>query len=299
MFKSVLHMAVLCFVAISPSVVSSKDASKTFTSPDILVLGDSQLPFGSGPSFLDFFENIVDNCGFKPKTSDKLGRQSVAVIGVRSTSLGTWSKRSKSGKRPICRVDPKWKVNAGTFGTVNRSKNIYAQIGQGRNYQFCKPNKSAFEAMFKVDYYDPKLLFLTFLGNSSGTWAKDKQAALKDVKDAIAHLPPHIPCVFMTSAPPYKKRVVDQRRKAQANLKWAFEETGNRCSFVEGFTPETVKANQGVRKHFRQRKSGKVKDPFHPNKRAATLFFRLQHAAICKAVAQQLNPPLLYKTNAR
>ncbi|MDB9857484.1 SGNH/GDSL hydrolase family protein [Amylibacter sp.] len=281
-------MAALIFSTSNGASADNAKASAVFNSPDILILGDSQIPFGAGPRFLDFFENLVDNCGFKSKISDKLGARSVAVIGVRSSSLGTWTKRTKSGKRPICAVDPKWKVNAGAYGTVNQSDNIYVQIGKGDNYQFCAPNKSAFETMFQPEYYDPKLLFLTFLGNSSATWAKDRNAALSDVKAAMAHLPKHIPCVFMTTAPTFRKNTVNQRLKAQGNLKSAFVETGNRCAFVDGFTSETIKSNLGVRRHFRQRKSGKVKDPFHPNKRAAIKFFRLRHAAICDAIATQL-----------
>lgn len=280
--------AAFTFCVTGPLAADARKAKSVFNSPDILILGDSQIPFGSGPSFLDFFETLVDNCGYKPRLADQLGGQSVAVIGVRSSSLGTWTKRSKSGKRPICGVDPKWKANAGTFGTVNRTKNIYVQIGQGRNYQFCKPKASAFETMFQPEYYDPKLLFLTFLGNSSGTWARDKNAALKDVTAAIEHLPPHIPCVFMTTAPTYSKKTVKMRFKAQENLKAAFAETGHRCAFVDGYTAETIAANQGVRTHFRQRKSGRVKDPYHPNQRAAQKFLRLRHAAICEAVAGQL-----------
>ncbi len=288
LFPKTALTVIALFLSLSTGSAKEDKIGNSFKSPDILVLGDSQIPFGSGPSFLDFFENLSDLCGFKDKTTDKLGGQSVAIIGVRSTSLGTWTKRTRSGKRPICTVDPKWKVNAGTFGIVNRSDNIYAQIGQGKNYQFCKAKQSAFETMFRPDYYDPKLLFLTFLGNSSRTWANSKEAALADVKAAIAHLPPHIPCVYMTTAPTYSKKTVKQRHKAQENLKAAFAETGNRCSFVDGFTPETIKLNQGVRQHFRRHKSGKVKDPFHPNKRSAKKFFRLQHGAICKAVAEQL-----------
>ncbi len=138
------------------------------------------------------------------------------------------------------------------------------------------------------NHYNPKLLFLTFLGNLSSSWANDKSAALKDVTAAIEHLPKHIPCVFMTTAPTYHKRTVKQRFKAQENLKAAFAETGHRCSFVDGYTAETIKLNQGVRAHFRQRKSGKVKDPYHPNKQAAKKFFRARHAAICAAITGQL-----------
>ncbi|WP_371171670.1 SGNH/GDSL hydrolase family protein [Aliiroseovarius sp. 2305UL8-7] len=268
----------------------SAQQSQAFETPDILVLGDSQITFGSGPSFLSFFENLKQNCAKTEQDKDVLTQlgQRVAVIGVRSTSLGTWARRTKGGKGPICDVDPKWKVNAGSYGTVNRTKNIYVQIGQGKNYQFCKPGQSAFETMFRKDYYNPKLLVMTFLGNSSQTWADDPAAALSDVKAATEQLPPGMPCIFMTTAPTYQKSVVDMRHRAQANLKRAFDKTGNRCSFVEGYTPQTIKANLGVKSHFRRKKNGSVKDPFHPNKAAAKQFFSIQKQQICNAILHEL-----------
>lgn len=264
--------------------------SQAFESPEILVLGDSQITFGSGPSFLSFFQNLKQHCSKSAKDKSvlaQLGRR-VAVIGVRSTSLGTWALRTKSGKGPICDVDPKWGVNAGSYGTVNRTKNLYIQIGKGENYQFCKPRKSAFEAMFRDNYYDPKLLVMTFLGNSSQTWANSPKAALRDVRAAMGQLPPGLPCIFMTTAPTYQRSVVDMRHRAQVNLKKAFAQTGNRCGFVEGYTPQTIKANLGVKSHFRRRKNGSVKDPFHPNKTAAKRFFALKKNEICRAVLQEL-----------
>ena len=268
----------------------SAEQSRAFESPDILVLGDSQITFGSGPSFLSFFENLKQNCAQTAKDSElltKLGSQ-VAVIGVRSTSLGTWARRTKRGKGAICDVDPKWKVNAGSYGTVNRTENIYVQIGQGKNYQFCAPDQSAFETMFRKDYYNPKLLVMTFLGNSSRTWANDPAAALSDVRAATAQLPEGMPCIFMTTAPTYQKSVVDMRSKAQVNLKWAFAETGNRCSFVDGYTSQTIKANLGVKSHFRRKKDGSVKDPFHPNKAAAKQFFSIQRRQLCSAILHEI-----------
>lgn len=262
-----------------------------FESPEILILGDSQITFGSGPSFLEFFQNLKENCGTTRKERrrlSKLDETRVAVIGVRSTSLGTWARRSKKGKSAICDVDPTWNVNAGTYGTINTSENEFVQIGQGKNYQFCQPNKSAFEAMLREDYYNPKLLVMSFLGNSSQTWANDPAAALRDVKAAMDQLPAGLPCVFMTTAPTYQKKVVDMRYRAQKNLQKAFAQTGNRCSFVEGFTEATIRSNLGVKSHFRRKKSGAVKDPFHPNKIAAKKFFELQRAQICNAVLTQL-----------
>ncbi|KAB7616155.1 SGNH/GDSL hydrolase family protein [Amylibacter sp. SFDW26] len=265
----------------------------SFKKPDILVLGDSQITFGSGPAFLDFFQNIKQNCSPNKKQLrdlEKLGAQSVAVIGVRSTSLHSWTARSGKPKGSVCDVDPTWKVNAGSYGTVAKknAKNVFIQIGQGKQYQFCKKGLSPFEAMFKDNYYDPKLLVLSFLGNSSGTWAKSKSAAVTDVKATIKHLPKDTPCIFMTTAPAYKKKVNDDRLRAQKNIKAAFAETGNRCTFVEGLTPQSIAANLGNKKHFRLKKSGAVKDPFHPNKRAARKFFKIEKQNICNAIFEQV-----------
>ena len=144
--------------------------------------------------------------------------------------------------------------------------------------------------MFREDYYAPRLLLLSFLGNSASRWAKHPEKAVEDVEAMMAQLPEDVPCIFMTTAPAYKKKTVDLRLKAQENLSAAFEKTGARCSFVPGATPETIAANQGNRAHFRKHKSGKVKDPFHPNKTAAKKFFSLNMASICTAVFDQLSP---------
>ena len=36
--------------------------AEQFLSPDILILGDSQISFGSGPAFLEFFTDIKKHC---------------------------------------------------------------------------------------------------------------------------------------------------------------------------------------------------------------------------------------------
>lgn len=267
-------------------------SANKFKSPDILVLGDSQFTFGSGPSFLDFFQNIKSKCS--PNAAQmgklkKLGDMSVAVIGVRSSSLPSWTARSGKGKGAICDVDPKWKVNAGSYGTVNKTKNIYIQIGKGPQYQFCKKKLSPFEALFKDKYYDPKLLVMSFLGNSSAGWANSPKMALNDVQKTMAQLPDDLPCIFMTSAPAYNKETNDVRLRAQNNLKKAFQKSGSRCSFIEGLTPKTIAANLGVKQHFRRKKSGEVKDPYHPNKKAAKKFFAIEKNNICAAIFTQIS----------
>ena len=245
---------------------SAHAQDKGFVSPTILILGDSQIPFGSGPVFLEFFENIESHCPPTPEQSKNLAvlaDMKVAVIGVRSTSLPSWTSTMGRAKGAICDVDPKWHVNAGTYGFINTTGNKYKQIGKGDNYQFCAKGKSAFQTMFRPDYYDPKLILLSFLGNSAKTWANSYEAALEDVQKMNAQLPEGTPCIFMTTAPSYSKKITDLRIRAQANLERAFVESDSQCSFVKGATPETVAANQGNRHYFRVNKAGKVKDPYH------------------------------------
>jgi hypothetical protein len=190
-------------------------------------------------------------------------------------------------------VDPKWKVNAGTYGYINTTGNEYKQIGQGEAYQFCEKDRSAFDVMFRPDYYDPELIVMFFLGNSTDRWANHYDLALEDVRKLNAQLPANVPCIFMTTAPSYSKKVTDRRIKAQASIKRAFAETNSQCSFIEGSSPDTVAANQGNSSFFRRNSSGGVKDPFHPNPKAAKAFFKIKAERICTAVYEQLGdaPP--------
>lgn len=277
-------------VALSLPLVSAAQAQE-FESPEILILGDSQISFGSGPAFLDFFTDIKTHCSAnaaQQRDLEHLGKMRVGVIGVRSSSIHSWTARSGRSKDTICKEDRKWRVNAGTYGFINTTGNKYVQIGKGREYQFCAPRKSAFEQMFREDYYNPKLLLMSFLGNSAKRWADSEEAAILDVRRMMAQLPENTPCIFMTTAPAYKKSIVDLRLKAQENLMSAFEKTNSRCTFVPGATPETILANQGNKKYFRLNKSGMVKDPFHPNQKAAKNFFALEMDGICNAVFDQI-----------
>ncbi|MEP6018195.1 MAG: SGNH/GDSL hydrolase family protein [Paracoccaceae bacterium] len=263
-----------------------------FVSPEILILGDSQISFGSGPAFLDFFTDIKQHCHPNPsqaKNLERLGKMRVGVIGVRSSSIHSWTSRQGKAKDTICKEDRKWRVNAGTYGFVNMTDNKYVQIGKGKEYQFCTPRKSAFEHMFRDGYYDPKLLLLSFLGNSAKRWAESEEKAVQDVQDMMSQLPRDMPCIFMTTAPAFSKKIVDLRLKAQKNLMSAFEKTGARCTFVPGATPETVAANQGNKHYFRLNSKGMVKDPYHPNQRAAKNFFALEMDGICNAIFDQID----------
>lgn len=85
-------------------------------SPDVHVLGDSQLTFGAGPAFVSLFSDLRGDCGLA-------GDASVGVIGVRSSSLQSWTSASKKAKGAICGADPKWKVNTRVYGTLSQGEN--------------------------------------------------------------------------------------------------------------------------------------------------------------------------------
>jgi hypothetical protein len=277
---------------LNAAIMTTSASAADFVSPEILILGDSQISFGSGPAFLEFFTDIKEHCHPNPQQTNnlkRLGEMRVGVIGVRSTSIPSWIARRGAAKDTICEEDRKWRVNAGTYGFINMTKNKYVQIGKGKEYQFCAPKKSAFEEMFREDYYDPKLLLMSFLGNSARRWADSPEAAISDVEEMMRQLPPSMPCIFMTTAPAYSAKIVDLRLRAQKNLMSAFEKTGSRCTFVPGATPDTVAANQGNKHYFRLNKSGMVKDPYHPNQRAAENFFALEMDGICNAIFDQID----------
>ncbi len=287
-FAAVVFVSSLCAEVLFPSILLG---APKINNPQILVLGDSQITFGSGPAYLRFFKNLKRHCASQPEHIEllkKLGKGRVGVIGVRSTSLPSWVSAKQEAKGSVCFVDPKWKVNAASFGRINQPRKKYIQIGQGHQYQFCKENLSPLEAVFHDGYYDPKLLVLSFLGNSAKEWAASPELAQVSVRKALEQLPEETPCVFLTTAPPYGKSSTELRVQAQTNLKKAFDSYGDRCSFVEGLNAKTIAANLGNERHFKQKASGKIKDPFHPNPRGARKFFSIIGNNICKAVFTQL-----------
>jgi hypothetical protein len=251
--------------------------------PDILVLGDSQLSFGAGAAFVDLFDQMRGDCGLARDAT-------VGVIGVRSSTLQSWTSQREVAKGAICDVDPKWKVNAGVYGTLAQRGSPYVQIGQGAQFQFCQPDRSPLEAVFHDGYYQPKLVLMFLMGNAADRWAGSPDAALQDVRSFLADLPEGQPCIFMTSAPPYREAAVRLRQAAQDNIAAAFATAGGRCSFVAGLTAETVAENMGNAANFRRGASGKVKDANHPTEAAARRFMALRRDAICRAVADQLAP---------
>jgi hypothetical protein len=256
-------------------------AEGKFTSPDVFVLGDSQLSFGAGVAFIEFLKKNQKACGLNPKWS-------IGVLGVRSSSLRAWTAKDGAGKKAICDVDPKWKVNAGSFGVINKTANKYVQIGQGDAYQFCDAGKSPFEAMFADGYYRPKMFVMAFLGNATERWANSEADALDDVKRTMQEIPDDLPCIFMTTAPGYTAKINGERQRAQDNIEKAFKTAGKRCTFVQGYTPDTIAANQGNASKFRLKPDGSVKDPYHPTENSAREFLSLIRGSLCGAFKSEL-----------
>ncbi|MEP5759940.1 MAG: SGNH/GDSL hydrolase family protein [Litoreibacter sp.] len=284
---NVSSLACLTAIAISLTMNPSLAQNK----PDIFVLGDSQISFGAGESYLRFFNELPKHCkmnGAQKKAFAKLGRSRTAAIGVRSTSLQSWTAKSGAPKNAICEVDKKYGVNAGVYGIGGNNSRKFVQIGKGADYQFCKPNTPAFEAAFKKGYYKPKLLVLAFLGNSADRWANDRAATAQDVRRTISQIPADIPCIFMTTAPVYSKKTNDMRMKAQDAVADAFAQAGGHCKVVKGLTRQTRAAIEGQKKYFKLRKSGQIADPLHPKPAATRLFLDLNMPALCDAVFASL-----------
>jgi hypothetical protein len=250
-------------------------------SPDVLVLGDSQLSFGAGMAFVDLFADLQGECGLAPDTD-------VGVIGVRSTSLRSWTATSRAALGAMCDVDPNWNVNAGVYGSLALTDNPWVQIGRGAQFQFCTAERSPLQAVFHDGYYQPDLLIMFMMGNAAERWAGSAADALQDVRDFVADVPPGQPCIFMTSAPTYREASVQMRLRAQENLAQAFAQVGAQCSFVPGFTTATIGLNLGNAANFRRNGAGQVRDPYHPTEAAARQFLDLQRDALCMAMTQQL-----------
>lgn len=255
--------------------------------PDVLILGDSQISFGAGKEYLRFFDELTQRCEITPKRKkalDALGNRETAAIGVRSTSLQSWTAPNGAPKGAICDVDKKYGVNAGAYGIDGNPDRVFIQIGKGKSYQFCKPKQTAFQAMFENDYYKPGLVVLTFLGNSADRWANTPELAAQDARRTLDQIPDDIPCVFISSVPVYLKKTNDKRMKAQTEIARALRQAGTQCAVVEGFNRKTRGAIEGKPIYFRRNDAGKVKDPHHPSPAAIRKFLEINTAEICDAV---------------
>lgn len=279
---------VITSIIVSLIVVLGPQRSAAQSEADIMVLGDSQISFGAGAVYLEFFENLAMQCqgtDFDDATLSKLGDQRTAALGVRSTSLHSWVARKGASKGTICDVDKKYGVNAGVYGLGGNPKRKFVQVGRDTGVKFCRPNQSAFEGLFREEASNPKLLILAFLGNAAERWTDDPGLATQDVRRTLDQVPTDVPCVFMSTVPVYSKKTNDLRMKAQTEIVNAFRNSGGRCEVVEGFSTATRNAIEGHARFFKRNSAGRVTDPHHPSPAATRMFVDLNRAALCNAIA--------------
>ena len=289
--KSIIGVAM--FASSSFAILPASAANK-FKSPEILMLGDSQLSFGAGEVVLDLFQNIEARCEGvvdQKMLLSELQKMRKTLVGARSSSLQSWTTTSGWAYDRLCKKDPTWGVNASIWGDGRPRNTPYVQIGEHKDYQFCKKGKTPMQAMFDAGY-NPKLLIFNILGNNAKRWAKNPKSAEIDVAKFIEQTPAHLPCIYMSTLPIHTKRRNTQRYKAQTAIKAAFEKANNRCSFVEILDKKTIKLIQGQNHYFKQ-KNGKVKDPFHPRKRAASKVYTLKTNEICNAIEKAFIPKVV------
>ncbi len=285
--NSILSTVGLCIFLLSAHASSAKD----FRSTDILVLGDSQLSFGAGPVLKDFFENLPARCASALKDPADIARLdglSYGMLGTRSTSLQSWVQSSGPAWKQLCRKDKKHGVNASSWGTLKTAKRRFIQVGEGRKFQVCKRGRTPLQALLAKTYYQPKVLMFFVGGNGAGRLAGSLKKTRTDVDRLVSSLPPQTGCLFMTTVPIFTRKRNRTRLRAQKNLRTAFAKHGERCAMVEGFNKQTLSAIEGKSQYFRRRKSGRIKDPFHPDKRATQKFMNLTRPALCRALVKQL-----------
>ena len=261
------------------------------TKQDILVLGDSQISASGGNLYLDFFGDLERQCSYSSSERailEQLGAQRVGAIGVSSTSLRAWTARSGGHKDRICAPNKRFGVNAGVFGFQGSDTRRYVQIGEGRDYQLCQPNRSPLQNALRDGYYDPELLVMALLGNDAGRWANNANAARADILEMMSQIPEDIGCIMLTTAPVFQKSTNDLRERAQRNLERAFRNENPRCVLVSGFSARTRDAIEGRPQFFARREDGSIRDPLHPQTGAMQRFFDINRPALCAAVIEAL-----------
>jgi hypothetical protein len=277
----------LLAAAVTSAVTPAGSHADGFLSPDIFVLGDSQITFGAGQPLVDLFKNLAARCAphWRDGTAAReLAMVTVGVMGIRSTSVHALVARTGRAKALVCEKDKKWGVNAGSYGALRVANRKFEQVGEHPHNQFCREGQSPLEAMFADGYYAPRLLVLYFLGNSAQRWANEPELLARDVAQLTQQLPEGLPCVFTTTAPSYTGKRNALRRKAQLAFQQALSVAGQRCEFVAGITPETTAEFEGNARHYYKKKSGEVRDPTHLNATGARRFLALRTAALCRAV---------------
>jgi hypothetical protein len=290
--KGVGSAVALLLATCLPLTATTASLAAGMRPADILVLGDSQLAFGSGPAIHGFLDDFQANCAGAVPARDRraaIDIMSVGVLGVRATGLHMWLSRTRKGTRMICVRDPNGLSNASTYGAMRYGASRWAQIGESPHHQFCGQSRSPLENIFAELPAPARLVVFNFLGLSTFRWlAADKLR--QDLQELDRQLPKQTACLFLTTIPTYRASINRPRWRAQAKLEAALKETGSRCRVVAGHTPATIAAFENNRAYYHTRSDGSVRDPYHANDAGARRFLKLRGNAICRGVVQALFP---------
>lgn len=271
---------------------STPDWAPSLRDADILVIGDSQIMFRGGDTYVAFFNTIGDRCSKALPTHarlfDDLAGLRVGVLGVRSTATPSWLARDDAGKTKVCLPEKSWPVNARGFGVLHHPAKKWFQIGQTPNYPLCQPGQSPIEALFHTVNIAPKLLIFSFLGRAADRWSKKKNAALVDAAALAAQVPAHIPCISMTTAPTFRPTINALRLKAQIRINAALSAQEPGCRPVDGLTPDTISRLEGHSQFYKTSAQGKVRDPFHPKAEGVRVFLETITPNLCMQIADSL-----------
>ena len=293
--------AALLLAACLPAATVTTSLANGMRPTDILVLGDSQLAFGSGTAIHDFLDEFAKSCASNDPSAEEraaVDAMSVGVLGVRATGLHMWLSRKKRSTRMICVRDPNGLSNASTYGAMRYGGSRWAQIGESPNHQFCGKARSPLENIFAELPAPPRLVVFDFLGLSTFHWLAEGKLQ-RDLQRLDQQLPRETACLFLTTIPTYRASINRPRWRTQARLQAALKETGSRCRFVAGHTRTTLAAFENNPAYYRKRRNGSVRDPYHANAAGARRFLKLRGTAICRGVVQALfegdaTPPMAH-----
>lgn len=257
---------------------------------EILVIGDSQIAFRGGETFLDYFNKFVNNCSkllpHRKADFDRFKDGAVGVVGVRSTSINGWVAKDGRAKDDVCEPEKSWPVNARGFGTLHHLSKSFVQVGEDPAYPLCVNGLSPLEALFDHLETRPKLLVLTFLGKTTKIWAKDAETAKRDAVALAAQVPRDTPCVFVTTAPSFRPPVNVERYQAQEHFIDALKEQKMACKPVRGLTLKTLARLENMPLFFKQDVLGFIRDPFHPNDDGIKAYLNAIEPSLCAAISK-------------
>lgn len=290
---SFLLLLVLNFASTPKSEASS--GSKYQENPlkqlDVFVLGDSQILFNGGEAYLNFFLELNTLCApsdrkvFQATANlERLTSANVGVLGVRGAGINSWVSQEGPEKDKICIPQKTWPVNARGFGRLRTEKKKFLQIGKHVHYPLCEAGQSPLEALFKTVEIKPKLFVIAMTGKRARFWSKKPELADSDARRLAAQIPVDVPCIYMTTAPTYRKRENDWRTHGQNHFFNALKKHGTTCGLVSGYQPKTIAAFQGNKTYFKTGEDGKVEDAFHSNPTGQEAFLGLVAEDVCGVI---------------